>query len=77
MRGFILTPTYRVVRGVPEVHLYGILAGGGPGLIVDDRMRPYFFVRQDDAPRLEVVTPGLVAAATPLRTLDGAPVARV
>ena len=25
MRGFILTPTYRIVRGVPEVHLYGVL----------------------------------------------------
>ena len=77
MRGFILTPTYRVVRGVPEVHLYGALEGGGPCLIVDDRMRPYFFVRQDDVARLEGVTPGVVAAATPLRTLDGAPVARV
>src|SRR5207253_1509587 len=36
-RGFILTPTYRVVGGRPEVHLYGVLEGGEPALSVDDR----------------------------------------
>src|SRR5256885_1011876 len=41
-RGFILAPTYRVVGGRPEVHLYGVLEGGEPVLVVDDRQAPYF-----------------------------------
>jgi hypothetical protein len=36
-RGFVLTPTYRVVAGRPEVHLYAVLESGEPALIVDDR----------------------------------------
>lgn len=30
MRSFILTPTYRLVDGRPEVHLYGVLESGEP-----------------------------------------------
>ena len=37
---FILTPTYRVVRGVPEVHVYGLLESGEPCLLIDDRTAP-------------------------------------
>jgi hypothetical protein len=61
MLGFILTPTYRVVRGVPEVHLYGVLESGEPCLITDDRTRPHFFVLQRDVERLRSVAPGLRA----------------
>ncbi len=48
-KGFILTPTYRVRNGVPEIHLYGVLESGQSFLAVDDRVRPYFFVRASDA----------------------------
>jgi DNA polymerase-2 len=77
MRGFVLTPTYRVVRGVPEVHLYGVLESGEPCLIVDDRTRPHFFVLAREAARLATVAPGLTAQPSPLRSLDGEPVATV
>ncbi|TMB52595.1 MAG: DNA polymerase II [Deltaproteobacteria bacterium] len=73
-RGFILTPTYRVVGGRPEVHLYGVLEGGEPVLVVDDRQAPYFFVRAADAGRV-----GARARAVPvdLVTFAGERVARV
>ncbi len=51
MRAFILTPTYRVRDGKPEVHLYGVLESGEPCLIVDDRVRPHFFIRAADRAR--------------------------
>jgi len=74
--GFILTPTYRIVAGRPAVHLYAVLENGEPALIVDDRARPYFFVRARDeaaarraaGDRLEPVD---------LRAFDGEPVVRV
>jgi len=77
MRGFILTPTYRVVRGVPEVHLYGVLEGGEPCLLIDDRTRPHFFIRQRDVATLNRVAPGLKAELGDWRALDGEPVATV
>jgi DNA polymerase-2 len=77
MRGFMLTPTYRVVRGVPEVHIYGVLESGEPCLLIDDRSRPHFFILQRDVARLGTVAPGLSAHPSTLRSLDGAPVATV
>ena len=77
MRGFILTPTYRVVGAVPEVHLYGVLDTGTPCLIIDDRNRPHFFIRQRDVARLASAAPGLTAVPTALRTLDGEPTAMI
>src|SRR5579883_3266312 len=62
VRGFVLTPTYRIVDGRPAVHLYGVLEDGEPVLVVDDRLAPYFFVRAVDAghvagARVEVALP--------------------
>jgi DNA polymerase II len=75
-RGFILTPTYRVAAGCPEVHLYAVLEGGEPALVIDDRFRPYFFVRARDGAAARRLSGGRVAP-TSLRTLDGEPVVRV
>jgi len=69
MRGFLLTPTYRVVRGVPEVHLYGVLESGEPCLVIDDRTRPHFFVRAADAAAVRAL--GITPAPADLRTLGG------
>jgi DNA polymerase-2 len=77
MRGFILTPTYRVVRGVPEVHLYGVLESGEPCLLIDDRTRPHFFIRQRDSEQFRAIAPGLTAQPSDLRSLDGELVATV
>jgi DNA polymerase II len=77
MRGFILTPTYRVVRGLPEVHLYGVLESGEPCLVIDDRTRPHFFVRQRDAARLHTVASSLRVEDSAFRSLSGEPVATV
>jgi DNA polymerase-2 len=77
VRGFILTPTYRVVRGVPEVHLYGVLESGEPCLIVDDRNRPHFFVREDDRDRVHSVAPGIAVEPTAFHSLRGEAVAIV
>jgi DNA polymerase-2 len=77
MRGFILTPTYRVRDGVPEVHLYGVLESGDPCLIIDDRVRPYFFVRAADRAAAQQVAPGLRLSEVDLRTFGDEPVLRV
>ena len=78
MRGFILTPTYRLASGVPEVHLYGVLESGEPCLLIDDRTRPHFFVRERALAQLKAVAAGLrVESGTGLRALNGEPVATV
>ncbi len=77
VRGFILTPTYRLVRGVPEVHLYAVLESGEPCLIIDDRSRPHFFVLERDVTRLREIAPRLKVVSGALRSLSGAAVATV
>jgi DNA polymerase-2 len=77
VRGFVLTPTYRIVRGRPEVHLHAVLETGEPALVIDDRLRPYFFVRAAHADLVRRVAPGASVAETPLLTFAGEPVVRV
>ncbi len=77
MRAFILNPTYRVVADVPEVHLYGVLESGEPCLIIDDRVRPYFFVRAADRAAVEALAPRATLDEVSLRTLGGEPVLRI
>ena len=75
MRGFLLTPTYRVVNGRPEVHLYGVLESGEPCLIIDDRTRPHFFIRADGADIARTL--GVQVQPSELRSLQGDPVASI
>ena len=76
-RGFILTPTYRIAGGLPEVHLHAVLESGEPALVVDDRFVPYFFVRAADESDVRRLAPGARLVATDLRTFAGEPVSRV
>lgn len=75
-RGFILTPTTRIVDGRPEIHLYAVMEDGEPALVVEDRFRPYFFVRARDERVARRIARGRVSPQ-PLVTLDGEPVVRV
>lgn len=59
------------------MHLHGVLEGGEPTLVVDDRVRPYFFVRIADAGSLRRLAPAARVAETSLRTFAGDPVVRV
>ena len=77
MHAFLLTPTYRVVDGVPQVHLYAAHEEGGPCLVIDDRVRPYFYVRAADRAKLAALAPRWQLAEEPLRTFQGDPVLRV
>jgi DNA polymerase-2 len=74
--GWILQPTYRLRRTVPVVQLFGRLEGGEAFLVEEDRFRPYFFVRAEDAPLLANVAHAHLEA-TALRGLDGAALVRV
>lgn len=76
-RGFVLTPTYRLAAGRPQVHLYGVLESGEPALVVDTRLRPYCFVRADDAARAGPVLAAARVEASDLVTFAGEPVLRV
>jgi DNA polymerase II len=76
-RGFILTPTYRIVRGTPEVHLHAVLEGGEPALIIDRRQAPYFFVRAADEAAARGIAPGARLGPTTLRSFADEPVVRV
>ncbi|WP_437275288.1 DNA polymerase II [Sorangium sp. So ce375] len=75
-RGFILTPTYRVIAGCPEIHLHTVMEDGAPALVIEDRFRPYFFVRARDEDVARRLAGGRVSPE-PLETLDGEPVLRV
>jgi len=76
VRGFIFQASYRVVAGVPVVHLYGQLEGGGTFLIRDHRQRPHFYIR---ATQLEHARSLGVTSVAPVekRAFDGAPVCRI
>lgn len=77
MRGFLLTPTYRVVDGVAEVQLYGVLESGEPCVIADDRTWPYFFVPSARVPEVRALAAKAVIESTSLLSLAGEAVARV
>jgi len=77
VRGFVLTPTYRVIGGRPHVHLYAVLESGEPALVVDTRVRPYFFVRTSDRAKMRGALPDRTCVDTSLTTFEGAPVDRV
>jgi DNA polymerase-2 len=76
-RGFVLTPSYRIVRGRPEVHLHAILESGEPALVVDDRLVPHFFVRAADAAAAARLAPAARIVPSALRTFADEPVATV
>jgi DNA polymerase-2 len=77
VRGFVLTPSYRVANGRAEVHLHAVLENGEAALVADDRFRPYFFVRTADRDALAKVAPTAHVAETALLTFTGEPVLRV
>ena len=77
VRGFILTPTYRLSGGAPVVHLHGVLETGEPCLILDDRARPYFFVPLDRVPEVRRVDPRARVEDCGARAFDERPVARI
>jgi len=80
-RGFVFQANYRLVPGpagarIPVVHLYGRLEDGGTFLVRDDRQRPYFYIRAEDAQRARTLgapAPG----ADDKRTFLGAPACRL
>ncbi len=75
---YILVPTWRVIRGVPVVHLYGISDRGESVLMVDDRIRPYFFVPAADLEAARRIADPVSAEAEPeLTDMNGRPVARI
>src|SRR3954454_17338360 len=79
--GFILQTSYRVIseshaRRVPVVHVYGRLEDGGTFLVRDDRQRPHFYVRADDAARVRTLG-ATEPQATSKRTFDGTPVCQI
>jgi DNA polymerase-2 len=59
------------------VHLYGVLESGEPCLVIDDRTRPHFFVRQRDVARLHTVASSLRVEDSAFRSLSGEPVVTV
>jgi DNA polymerase-2 len=77
VRGFVLTPSYRVAGGHAEVHLHAVLETGEPALLVDDRFPPYFFVRLADGDALGRVAPAARVTASTLLTFAGEPVLQV
>jgi DNA polymerase-2 len=74
--GFILQPTYRVRDGVPVVQLYGRLEDGRAFSVEDDRFRPYFFIRAEDALLLRGDARARVEAS-PVRDFAGHALVRV
>jgi len=76
-RGFVLTPTYRIAAGRPEVHVHAVLESGEPALLVDDRQAPHFWVRAADAAAVARLAPSAAVRDDPRRTFAGEPVVRI
>ncbi len=74
-RGFIVQPTYRMRNEIPVIHLFGRLDDGRPFLVEDDRFRPYFFVRREDATLLADAK--LAIEDSDLRDFNGGSLTRV
>jgi DNA polymerase-2 len=75
---YVLVPTWRVIRGVPVVHLYGVSDRRESVLCVDDRPRPYFFVPADSLAAAERAARPLRAEPAPdLLDPAGRPVGRL
>lgn len=75
-RGCLLQATYRIRAGVPVVHLYGRLNDGRSFLFRDASQRPYFYVRAEEAARVQPLA-GREALACERRGLGGEALARV
>ncbi len=54
-RGFILHPTYRIEQGRPVVHLFGVTDQGESFVVRDTRVRPSFFLRDDELPAARAI----------------------
>ena len=76
VRGFILQASYRVISGVPVVHLFGRLEDSRTFLVRDKRSKPHFYVARDAG---AAATTAGASAVLPVRkrTFAGEPVARV
>ena len=75
-RGFLLTSTYRSFDDRTEVRFHAVLESGARVVILDDRMRPYLFVRERDwAPAARVT--GARVEPTNLCAFNGENVARI
>jgi len=75
-RGFFLTSTYRSFDDRTEVRLHAILEHGQRVQIIDDRQKPYMFVRERDFAEANRIT-GARLFPTNLQTFDDEPVARI
>jgi len=81
VRGFLFQTNYRVVSGpagerIPVLYLYGRLEDGGTFLVRDDRQRPHFYIRAEDAERARALD-APPPRATDKRTFEGAPACRL
>ncbi len=72
--GFILQPTYRIERGIPVVHVWGVLEDGSPFLLRDDRDRPTFWIRDRDVEAARRHGARVAPDAPTAEDLDGEPV---
>lgn len=75
-RGFLLTSTYRSFDNHTEVRFHAVLESGERVLIIDDRLRPYMFVRERDWAQAARIT-GARVEPTNLCAFDDEPVARI
>ena len=79
-RGFILQSTYRVERGRPVIHLFGVTEERASFVYRDTRVRPSFFLRAEDLPKarpiLEAAESDIAGfprqAASDWQAMDGA-----
>src|SRR5512140_2849296 len=75
-RGFVLHPTYYIENGRPVVHLFGRLDSGETFVVMDDRARPQFFIREAELPAALRVAP-CESHSSPFTTTQGEPVVRI
>ncbi len=80
-RGFIVHAAERVRGGKTEIHLVGRLETGETFAVIEQRLRPFFYVRQSDAERASglVLQAELPWSGSPSGrcTMDGEPAVKI
>lgn len=77
VRGFILQPTYRIRRGRPVVHLFGVLEDGGGFLVRDGSLIPHFYIEETDAERALKLGATRQSPSDKVTLGEGRPIVRV
>ena len=76
MKGFIVYPTHRIIKGESYIFLFGRLENN-QNFVTINKFKPYFFIKEEDLPTARKLSKEFDAEITKLKTPDQKKVAKV